>query len=1131
MRKKICLLALCLLVLSLVGITAYAADISLSASRNNSTGVISVSGTADAGAEVTLTYSRSGSHVRTVTPDTSSGLFSDSYTVAEGAYGSYTIQAAYTDGSLGSGDSQSVFMGYPITLSAVANQGDSTLTLSGSAYGNVLLTLNGTDGSYTVTPVSGVYSLTTPPLSPGTYQVVAAYANDDGSYGSRSATDSATLNAPAQAAPAIQISVTPGDNQLTVSGVAQAQTEIRLELSGPTAGNQTLTTDGSGAFSASFTGLAAGTYALSASYTQITGNGASLPGIVIADPVTSTQLLPLSISVQPSPGTVRVTGTGSAGAQIRVDLTGGPSPSAQTIAIGTGGTFAVNFTSLGAGTYAVAVSYTQGSGVGASQGTIVVAAGNAIELTDAAGGVKKVAVEGQVNYAAASPTLMLTVGTHAKSFQPEADGTFSVDIDIPTAGYYDVTVSDATDLAVSDTWATQVRVLEAMAADAISITSVTTPADNQILIAGTASPASAINVTAASRTVGTNSDAAGNFQVLFSGLAAGSYSGFTAAYASGDPKTDTWSGSVTVTDGSTPGARAPVTITKIEKTSDTSLAVTVTFEAGETVSIELGGTTRTFQDGGNAGTVTLAFTVAKPAQTQTFTATAQYTTTPYLTTTKDFVYEISSTPRVITLSLVTDDTSIRVNGTAEPGKDVILSISGGATGSETLSADATTGGFGKRYTGLAPAAYSITARYADGSGLVTTQQVTLADPDKPALQVDLITNATTVITGKTLAGLKVTVRTTFGSTQYSASATADTRGVFRIPLPRTQDVGKQVEIDVTESDGTLSTYTFTVAQDPGAQYRNLRVGSSGSDVLNLQQRLRDLGYDVDVTGYYDYKTQSAVRSFQYINGLGLDGIAGRETQTTLYSVAARPYTTSGATYPRLQRGDRSNYVTQLQARLAELGYYTIRVDGIFGVATQAGVRAFQLNNGLAATGIADEVTQSLLFSSAAKPIGSYNNIYTLLRRGSRGTQVSALQTRLSALGYYTGLIDGIYGSQTEAAVRSFQSYNNLGRTGTADTATQTVLFSNNAWPKTGGSSGGGGGSSTGYVYLYWGCENQAVSRLQTALKSAGYYSGNIDGQYYIQTYNAVKAFQRANGLAVDGIAGRKTQNKLYGTNY
>ena len=63
-----------------------------------------------------------------------------------------------------------------------------------------------------------------------------------------------------------------------------------------------------------------------------------------------------------------------------------------------------------------------------------------------------------------------------------------------------------------------------------------------------------------------------------------------------------------------------------------------------------------------------------------------------------------------------------------------------------------------------------------------------------------------------------------------------------------------------------------------------------------------------------------------------------------------------------------------------------------------------------------------------------------------------------------------------------------------------------------------------------GSRGAAVKTLQTALKEQGYYSGKIDGIYGKGTVNAVKAFQRKNGLKTDGIAGPLTQEKLYAGN-
>lgn len=60
----------------------------------------------------------------------------------------------------------------------------------------------------------------------------------------------------------------------------------------------------------------------------------------------------------------------------------------------------------------------------------------------------------------------------------------------------------------------------------------------------------------------------------------------------------------------------------------------------------------------------------------------------------------------------------------------------------------------------------------------------------------------------------------------------------------------------------------------------------------------------------------------------------------------------------------------------------------------------------------------------------------------------------------------------------------------------------------------------------YGSRGEEVRNIQTKLKRWGYYSGNVDGIYGTQTVNAVKYFQRKNGLTVDGIAGQATLNAM-----
>ena len=56
----------------------------------------------------------------------------------------------------------------------------------------------------------------------------------------------------------------------------------------------------------------------------------------------------------------------------------------------------------------------------------------------------------------------------------------------------------------------------------------------------------------------------------------------------------------------------------------------------------------------------------------------------------------------------------------------------------------------------------------------------------------------------------------------------------------------------------------------------------------------------------------------------------------------------------------------------------------------------------------------------------------------------------------------------------------------------------------------------------YGSRGDEVRQIQTKLKRWGYYNGNVDGIFGSQTLEAVKYFQRKNGLTVDGIAGPAT---------
>jgi len=146
----------------------------------------------------------------------------------------------------------------------------------------------------------------------------------------------------------------------------------------------------------------------------------------------------------------------------------------------------------------------------------------------------------------------------------------------------------------------------------------------------------------------------------------------------------------------------------------------------------------------------------------------------------------------------------------------------------------------------------------------------------------------------------------------------------------------------------------------------------------------------------------------------------------------------------------------------------------------------------------------------------------LLQRGDQGSTVSQLQTNLANKGYPVGSVDGIFGTNTEVALKSFQRNSGLiadgiygpntcsALTGTVTKAQPATTVNNaNAAPTT----------------LRQGDQGPAVSNLQQKLQFLG---GNIGvtGNFDNATRKAVEDFQKSQGLTVDGIVGTQTHASL-----
>jgi peptidoglycan hydrolase-like protein with peptidoglycan-binding domain len=137
-----------------------------------------------------------------------------------------------------------------------------------------------------------------------------------------------------------------------------------------------------------------------------------------------------------------------------------------------------------------------------------------------------------------------------------------------------------------------------------------------------------------------------------------------------------------------------------------------------------------------------------------------------------------------------------------------------------------------------------------------------------------------------------------------------------------------------------------------------------------------------------------------------------------------------ASYPQLASGSSGNAVRSAQYLLLVRGHDAGTVDGIFGPRTQLATRSFQSSVGLSADGIIGPRTWTALLSAGSRPT---------LRNGSTGNDVRRLQRALTAALGRTVTIDGIFGSQTDQAVRDYQRSRGLAVDGIVGAQTWDAL--------------------------------------------------------------------------------------------
>lgn len=140
-----------------------------------------------------------------------------------------------------------------------------------------------------------------------------------------------------------------------------------------------------------------------------------------------------------------------------------------------------------------------------------------------------------------------------------------------------------------------------------------------------------------------------------------------------------------------------------------------------------------------------------------------------------------------------------------------------------------------------------------------------------------------------------------------------------------------------------------------------------------------------------------------------------------------------------------------------------------------------------------------------------------LRRGDKSATVKELQKLLNEHDCFNfNEYTGYFGAVTEAGVRKFQTLNGLAVDGVAGSATMAKLKQSKGIKLKNPDS------------LCLGMSGQKVSDVQNRLKELGLYTESAATGYYgPATERAVKAFQEASGMTVDGIVGTKTKSQLF----
>ncbi len=342
--------------------------------------------------------------------------------------------------------------------------------------------------------------------------------------------------------------------------------------------------------------------------------------------------------------------------------------------------------------------------------------------------------------------------------------------------------------------------------------------------------------------------------------------------------------------------------------------------------------------------------------------------------------------------------------------------------------------------------------------------------------------------------------------------------------------------------------------------QGLSTGSTGEAVKALQEALISRGSDVKggADGRFGPMTLAALNEFQRSAGL--------EVTSSVDEATAIAVGTTVSPLTGLAKGRFGDDVVRLQEQLIAAGFTPKGgADGHFGPATEAALKAYQEAEGLAVSGIADELTVARLSSAGQKaPVEEGNEspdgvekpsegedvasepskdvepetptlapeIAELagVANGSVGAAAKAVQQLLIDAGIeLRGGADGAFGPVSHAALKGFQSSRGLEVTGVADEATLLALTTAGATQTDGDDESAVAVPSefSQLVGLRPGALGDSVAALQRRLLDLGItVRGGADGIFGPATASSLKTFQEQQNLEATGIVDDATAAAL-----